>query len=58
MDDIHEAFKTLNERGLLQTREVPRAPRRMYSERELESMPLDQLRELAEAEARRGDDTA
>lgn len=52
-DRLHEAFTALNERGLLQVRPQPAQPRKRISEQDMENMPLEQLRELAEQELQR-----
>jgi hypothetical protein len=53
VDELHEVFDSLAHRGLLQTREVPRTPRKVMTDSELESMPLEELEQLAREEEHR-----
>ena len=50
-DDLHAVFDTLASRGLLQTRVVPRSPRPVMTEAQLEAMPIEELEQLAREDA-------
>lgn len=51
-DDMHAAFNSLHSRGLLEVNESVPTPRREFTHDELENLPLETLRELAEVESR------
>jgi hypothetical protein len=52
VDDYHKAFAALKAEGLLKVNVLPPQPRVELTERDLENMPIDQLRELADNEMR------
>jgi len=52
VDDYHQAFAALKAEGLLKVAVLPPQPRITLTERDLENMPIDQLRELADNEMR------
>jgi hypothetical protein len=54
-DHFHQAYQALSARCLLQIDESkrPRTPRKRVTQNELETMPLEQLAELANAQAKR-----
>lgn len=52
VDQLHEVFDALASKGLLQVREVPRAPRPVLTDEQLEAMPLEELEQLARDEER------
>ena len=51
VDELHEVFNALANRGLLQTKVVPRSPRPVMTDSQLEAMSLDELEQLVRDEA-------
>jgi hypothetical protein len=51
-EDFHQAFTALDSQGLLKVNAQSIQPRPEITERDLEKMPLEQLRELADREMR------
>lgn len=54
-DQFHQAYRALASRGLIKVDEDkrPRQPRKQLTQADLETMPLDQLKALANAEMRK-----
>jgi hypothetical protein len=54
-DHFHQAYRALASRGLIQVDENrrPRTPRKQLTQADLEAMPIEQLRELADQQMRR-----